>query len=277
VRKILVLLLTVLTSTVLFGQEEKPKQQKIYKFNYKTEIPITLGLHVFNLYGQNLIDNKKVLEPAQVLNLSKKNVWRLDRQVLYQSISQRSTANTISDWGMYITLVAPSLLFLDDNIRSDWKDIVLLYLETQGVSSNLFAWSGALNINRSRPLVYYSNIPMEEKTGSGTLSSFFSGHTSTTATASFFTAKVFADYHPELGGKKNWLYAAALIPPAFVGYYRIRALKHFPTDVLTGTIAGAAVGILVPHFHKIVKRRNKNLTIVPFTGENSGLCISYKF
>jgi membrane-associated phospholipid phosphatase len=117
---------------------------------------------------------------------------------------------------------------------------------------------------------------MESKTGDGTTDSWFSGHTSTTSTASFFMAKVLSDYHPELGGKKWLLYGAAIIPPAIIGIYRVKALKHFPTDVIMGTAVGAAVGILIPHLHKITKK-NKDLSIAPFAGQYSGLAMSLKF
>jgi undecaprenyl-diphosphatase len=33
----------------------------------------------------------------------------------------------------------------------------------------------------------------------------------------------------------------------FTSIYRVRAAKHFPTDVLAGTFAGAGIGIVVPH------------------------------
>lgn len=68
-----------------------------------------------------------------------------------------------------------------------------------------------------------------------------------------------------------------LIPPALVGYHRYIVLKHFPTDIMTGIIIGAATGILVPHFHKIVIRKNENLSIVPFAGVYSGLVVSLRF
>ena len=35
-----------------------------------------------------------------------------------------------------------------------------------------------------------------------------------------------------------------------VSVYRVRAGKHFPTDVLAGTFAGAGIGIVVPHLHR---------------------------
>ena len=111
----------------------------------------------------------------------------------------------------------------------------------------------------------------------GSTDSFFSGHTSTTAAASFFMAKVYTDLHPETEGKKWLFYVAALAPPAVVGYFRYKALKHFPTDVLTGIAVGAASGVLIPHLHKKKEGKNKNLTVIPYAGISSGLLVQYKF
>jgi undecaprenyl-diphosphatase len=50
---------------------------------------------------------------------------------------------------------------------------------------------------------------------------------------------------------RPWLtLAGGTMLTAFVGYERIRAGAHFPTDVIAGTMAGAAVGVLVPHLHR---------------------------
>lgn len=87
-----------------------------------------------------------------------------------------------------------------------------------------------------------------------------------TAGATFFIAKVLCDYHTEWGAKRLWLYAAAIVPPAVVGYFRYRGMMHFPTDLMVGMAVGAAVGILVPHFRKITRKLNKDMSIVPFTG-----------
>ena len=100
---------------------------------------------------------------------------------------------------------------------------------------------------------------------------FFSGHVSMTAGASFFIAKVYNDYHPELGWKKWLFYGAALIPPALVGYGRYRGFMHFPSDILTGLTVGATVGIMVPHLHKIAKENGSRLSLLPFAGEYNGL------
>jgi membrane-associated phospholipid phosphatase len=245
--------------------------------NYWIDLPVTGALFASYYLGYKALDRKTAPTSDQIINLNKTDVWKFDRVALYQDVSYMDKARDISDWGLRISQFLPVLLFIDGKIRKDWYDIALLYFETQAVALNSYLLGGPFFIDRYRPHAYYSELSVESNTNSGTLNSWFSGHTSTTATASFFMAKVIIDYHPELGGKKWLVYAAALIPPAFVGYYRIKALKHFPTDVLMGTAVGASIGILVPHFHKLVMKKNNNLSFVPFAGSHTGVLVSLKF
>jgi len=275
-------LLLIIICSILFsvnGQDNKPVRKKVYKLNYKIEIPVTVGLYAINYYGFGVLRRKPTLSIDEINALNKDDVWAFDRRALEQSYSdsKRETALTASDWGMNVSLILPVFLFLDKKIRKDWLDITLLYLETQAINSNLYTWTGPMLTDRIRPLVYYDEVDMEEKTGSGTTSSFFSGHTSWTAGASFFMAKVISDYHPELGGKKWLVFAAALIPPAFVGYNRYKGLKHFPTDIIFGTAVGAAAGILTPHLHKNKKDRKVSMSLVPYSGKYSGLAFKMAF
>ncbi|MCK5079568.1 MAG: phosphatase PAP2 family protein [Bacteroidales bacterium] len=268
--------LLIIICSVLFnvnGQDGKSVHEKVYKINYKIDIPVTAGLFAINYYGFNVLRRKPTLDINQINALNINDVWAFDRRALEQSYSYsaRESALTASDWGMNISIFLPVLLFLDKKIRKDWLDIALLYLETQAINSNLYTWGGPMLTNRIRPLVYYDEVALDEKTGSGTTNSFFSGHTSWTAGASFFMAKVISDYHPELGAKKWLLFAVALIPPTFVGYQRYRGLKHFPTDIAVGTAVGAAVGVLTPHLHKNKENRKVSMSLVPYSGQYSGL------
>ena len=276
-KKVTLFLIAYFVLVNLFGQNSKSEHNKVYHLNYKVDIPVTVGLIATNYYGFSLLRQKPHLDAIQINSLNKNDVWAFDRRALEQnySYSCRQKALDISDWGMNISIFMPVFLALDKKIRKDWYDVLLLYIETQFVGSNMYAYAGPMFTKRIRPFVYYPEIPLEDKLGNGTTDSFFSGHTSWTATASFFMAKVISDYHPELGEKKWLLYAAAMIPPTFVGYHRYRGLKHFPTDIAVGTMIGAAVGILIPHFHKIT--RNSNISLVPYTGEYSGLAFSMKF
>ena len=258
-----------------FAQKEKKTREKVYKMNYWVDVPVTAGLFVTHYFGFQALSNKTIPTPDQINALNKNDIWWFDKVALYQDVSKMDQAREISDLGLKIAGIMPVLLFIDKKIRKDWYDIILLYLETQAVAQNAYLVGGPLFINRYRPFTYYDELSMDSRASKGSTDSWFSGHTSTTSTASFFMAKVISDYHPELGGKKWLVFAAAAVPPAIVGIYRIKALKHFPTDVIMGTTVGAAVGILIPHFHKVIK--NKDLSVVPFSGRHTGLAMSYRF
>ncbi len=260
-------------------QDSTVVRKKVYKMNYAIEIPVTAGLFAINYYGFSQLKKKPGLEEAQINALNKDDVWAFDRIALKQTYSEtkRQNALTASDWGMNITIMLPALLFIDKEIRKDWLDVAILYLETQSINSNIYTWGGPMWTKRIRPFVYYDDIAMDEKLEIGTTDAFFSGHTSWTAGASFFMAKVLSDYHPEWGAKKWWLFAAAVIPPAVVGHCRYKGLKHFPTDVMFGTAVGAAIGILNPHLHKNRKNKKNTFSVAPYSGEYSGLAFRLIF
>lgn len=259
------------------GQDSISSHEKVYKLNYKTEIPVTVGLYGLNLLGFLQINKKTPLDTSQINSLNKNDIWAFDRVAVKQSYPPPSNIYDLADLGLYATLFSPALLFLDKQIRQSWGDIALLYFETQAININLYVWGGPAFTGRVRPIVYYTESPLDFKLGSSATDSFFSGHVSMTAGASFFIAKVLSDYHPELGAKKWLLYGAALVPPAFVGYTRYRGLMHFPTDIIIGATVGAAVGISVPHLHKITNTKSKDLSILPFAGRYTGLAFSMKF
>lgn len=73
-----------------------------------------------------------------VVYLNRDDIWRFDRCAPYQDGGNYESAQLISDIGMNITLFLPALLALDDEIRKDWLDVFLIYLETQAISAKLY-------------------------------------------------------------------------------------------------------------------------------------------
>lgn len=270
------LFLTILSIIIVqssFAQNKEPKEPSVYKVNKKIEIPVTVGLFIIHQFGFKAINDKPGLTEYEVSQLDANDIWKFDRIATQQNADYADKAHTISDWILNITVVLPGLLVIDNKIRKDWFDLLVLYGETHAINTSVYIATAAIT-DRIRPYVYNADVSIGDKTGHGTKISFYSGHVSTTASASFFMAKVYSDYHPELGNKKFWLYGAALIPPIAVGYYRIKAMKHFPTDVITGITVGAAAGILVPHLHKI-KKEKSNFSFIPFAGGLNGLKVRY--
>jgi len=250
-------------------------QSDVYNVNPYIDGAITLGAAATSYWGMAIVDKKAPLDSTEIAGLDANDINRFDRSATEQDADYIYTAWKISDYGMRGSMFLPLILLLDREIRQDWAPVFLLYLETQAIVGNLYSWGAAIHIDRIRPLVYHPDVSYEDKTFVRNKNSFYSGHTSTAAAGSFFAAKVYCDYHPELGNKKFIFYGLALIPPAFTGYYRYKGMKHFPTDVLTGMAVGAATGILVPHLHK--HRKNKNLTLVPVAGRYTGIAMSLKF
>jgi membrane-associated phospholipid phosphatase len=123
-----------------------------------------------------------------------------------------------------------------------------------------FSFFGPAFQNKYRPIVYYDQFPIQDRSGGNQRNSMYSGHVASSAASTFFLVKVYSDYHPELGHKKLLLYGLASIPPLIEGYFRVKALAHFPTDVMTGFIIGGACGIIVPELHRI-KKKNVQLDV----------------
>ncbi len=246
----------------------------VYNVNPWVDGPITVGAFLTNWLGLEIVDKKTPLDSLDLAGLDPMNVNSFDRSALYLDISKMQSARDLSDIGMRVSFFAPVILLLDKEIRNDWAPVLLLYLESQAINGNLFSWGAAMHIDRIRPVAYYDEAEYEERTFYRNKNSFFSGHTSSSAAASFFVAKVYCDYHPELGAKKFIFYGLAAILPVFTGINRYRGLKHFPTDVLTGMTVGAATGILVPHLHK---KKNPNMVFVPVTGSYSGFAMTLNF
>jgi len=256
------------------SQQKDSLDNRVYKVKALIDIPITTVTLATNLYGFKVTDQKPRLDSATIFSLDPNDINRFDRSATQQNVDFAPTARKLSDIGMYVSYGLPFILLADQEIRKDWAPLLLLYLETEAIVGNLFSWGAAVHIDRIRPLVYNPDVPYEEKIFKRNKNSFYSGHTSTSAASSFFVAKVYCDYHPELGRRKFLIYSIAIIPPAFTGFMRYKGMKHFPTDVMTGIAVGAVTGILVPHLHK---NKNKNFAMVPFSGQYTGLAISMKF
>jgi membrane-associated phospholipid phosphatase len=136
-------------------------------------------------------------------------------------------------------------------------------------ADNAVYFGAGFTVRRPRPLTYNPLVPTSEKTGTGKSNSFFSGHTSFSSAATFFMAKVYTDYHHIRGWNRILAYTIAAVPPALVGYYRMRAGKHFKTDVMLGFLVGATSGIIVPELHRNKEKKNA-LTMIPYYSEGSG-------
>lgn len=264
----LLLALGLLASVSLYSQSDSSTRgrEKIYKVSVKYELPAaTAGLILFSTVGlPAVIKNAEVTE-AELAKLDPADVHWFDRPVIF---NQRTYSSAISSSDIFLnsSLIAPVLLALDKKLRKDWIGLVSMYLVTHAINNTIFL--GAVSsVRRVRPLVYNTELPISERTGDAKNNSFYSGHVANAAASTFFIVKIFTDYHHIKGWKRMALYSAAAVPPALIGNYRLRAGRHFRSDVIAGFLIGATCGIMVPELHRIKKGRN--LSIEPFYSPQS--------
>ena len=105
--------------------------------------------------------------------------------------------------------------------------------------------------------------------------SFFSGHAAITATVSATATYLAFARSPH--NARPWITLLAGVGlTTFVSIERVRAGAHFPTDVIAGSIAGAGIGLVVPHLHRTadIKQRRIWVGFAPvhsYEGERGGL------
>lgn len=227
--------------------------QSPYEINPVLDYSMAGGLTLNSLGAHYYQAQVTPLVQQDLLALDADDIWRFDRVA---TTAWRPTAGHLSDLGLYPAMIAPVGLLLGQDVRNNWGQHLLLYWETLTLIDGLTTWTKSLAL-RNRPFNYYyantyPNHPPDLEAAvleSDARFSFFSGHTSFTAASSFFFAKTFHDYYPN-SPARPWVWAGAALLPALVGYLRVRAGKHYPTDVMAGYLIGAAVGFGVPALHR---------------------------
>jgi len=261
---------SVSTTTTHMAMNNEPNGP-VYKLKPAVDIPLTAVTAGWSIYAFTKIYNKEDIPISTVQSLRKENINGFDRWGA--DVYSEKAANT-SDFFFYGSMPLPLVLLADKHIRKDAGKIGFLYLEAMSVTGLLYTGSVYL-FDRYRPVTYNTDLPASERARGGNKNSFFAGHVALVATSTFFTAKTFADYHPN-SKLRHVFYGAAIVSTVGTGYLRHRGGKHFPSDIIIGTAVGTLSGILVPHFHKNPLLKNNRLSITPFAGESNGLALRYK-
>jgi membrane-associated phospholipid phosphatase len=244
----------------------------VYKIKPWVDIPVTIFVDAFSFYGMSVIYGRDKVPASEILALNKNDINKFDRPI---TNNYSVKAKDASDLFFYSSMPLPLLLLIDKKIRKDGLNVGLLFLETMGTTGVLYT-SSAMIVNRYRPYAYNPDVSIDKITGGGVKNSFFAGHPALVATSTFFMAKVYTDYHPNM--KNKWiLYAIAGSASATTGLLRLKGGQHFKTDVIAGIVIGTTVGILVPHLHKNKSMFASKLSLMPNIKKGStGFTAFYK-
>jgi membrane-associated phospholipid phosphatase len=204
-----------------------------------------------------IMSNNSKLTEDRVNSLSPGDVNSFDRIAVgpYQE-------DVLGDVLLYSSFFLPVTFLTYENTREDFGTLSLMYGEVVLVNAAINGLVKGLT-TRNRPYVYDENSPADKKDEVNVRHAFYSGHTSVTASNSFFTARVFTEYLSD-NTAKTLIWTAAALIPAVTGFSRINTHNHFPTDVIVGYIVGAAIGYLIPELHKYENENNEPVTTEQF-------------
>lgn len=258
--------LIVISTLAIIISQNSIQAQSPYELNWKKDGGlvalggISAGL---GLYTRTKV---QLLTTSEIAALNNQNVNAFDR---FATNNYSTSADKTSDVFWATTHALPFLFLANQKSRKDILKLGILYGEVAFITTGITLIIKS-TAKRTRPFVYNSDAPLDKKLTRNARTAFLSGHTSISAANSFFAAKVFADYFPNSKWKPA-IWTAAAIFPGITGYLRVRAGKHYPTDVIAGYALGAAVGILIPHWHK---KKRKNLS---FYGSPTGMLVQVRF
>lgn len=256
----------LITFNFSFGQNSNSSP---FKLDFKKEAILFGSGAAVGATALFIISNIDPLTTEQINSLNPDDVNSFDRP--YIGPLHPDNAGDILLVGSYFL---PLTFLAVDDTRKDFWDITVMYGEVFLINAGI---NGIVKgaVARTRPYTYDDSTPIEDKTDRGAKFSFYSGHTSFTASACFFTAKVFSEYLTD-NTAKILIWSTAAIYPAITGILRINDHWHFPTDVIVGYIAGAAIGYLIPELHK---NNNKSSISLNSSGNlhNPVLSIQIKF
>lgn len=233
-----------------FSQFEYTLQPKKDRAIIGTSLGLGIGSAIFYL-------TDKPVTADRVEALNPMGINPLDRSATKNWSPQLSE---ISDFGLIVGVVTPTLLLLSDNVRGNSPVFSAMYAET--LISTIAVMGFVKNTTlRMRPYAYNPNVPMSKRVSSSAQRSFFSGHTALAFSSAVFTSTLFSHYHPN-SSLKPWVWSSAMAFASGVGYLRYASGKHFPTDIIAGAIVGTTIGYLVPKLHEQRPKKSANAIIL---------------
>ena len=241
-----------------------------------------LGISAGFAILSDMIISTGELRPQQISpTFSTSQLLGIDRIAVTQHVDSR--ARMLSNIGLYAAISYTLIDSVATGFREDSKQAALIdgiiYAEVLSLTAGVTNLA-KMAVRRPRPIAYieaakHKNDPNYSNTDTDSSLSFFSGHAANCgAVAGTATYLAFTRSPHSI---RPWitLVGGALLT-GFVGYERVRAGAHFPTDVIAGGIAGAGLGVLVAHLHRedTAKQRRVWIGFTPALGTGGALTLS---
>jgi membrane-associated phospholipid phosphatase len=261
----------VLSAAPAAHADEPSLTPRFEKSQHFTIDPVVDGVLIATSYGFSVLLDM-ILSTGEIrpsLPGSTDKLLAIDRVAVTQSIDPH--AGTYSNIGIWVAYGYVLLDLAHSGLRDGRNALLvdaIMYAESLSLTSMLTSMT-KIAVRRPRPIDYVNCGSTETAPGGACTTdtnlqlSFFSGHASA-AGAMSATATYLAFVRSGAHSARPWItLVVGTALTAFISYERVRSGEHFPTDVIVGATAGAAIGVLVPHFHRRPHLHEKRLEIAP--------------
>ena len=281
-KKIILIEVICLLVNLVSAQNSYWNYQSPYNLSLKKDL-ITGGISLSTYFVGKFIEQDEDLHPFEVGSFTQediKNINFIDRGVAGRWDIDAKATGIILKRASKISASIGLALF-PGNLKSRGS-LCLIYLEGYFLTQGLTSFAKGTT-DRYRPFTYQTMDQIDELesdareqflkeiAGNDIEDSFFSGDASSTAYSFIFTAKVFNDYFPD-SKLKYGIWGVSITGTALQAYFRAKSGKHFPTDVIVGSLVGGSLGFLIPQLHK--NFQEQRLSINP---SSYGISLTYEF
>ncbi len=162
-------------------------------------------------------------------------------------------AGRIADVTLLTTMALP-LPMLIEGVDERSAAATMIYAQTHSVNFLLTAVA-KFTVRRPRPYTYDSSSPAADHDcgrDSDRCLSFFSGHASTSFAAALSSVMLVSESARIPPGVRLGAWGVQLGLAGATAHLRVRAGKHFPSDVIVGSLVGSTIGVVVPLLHRDV-------------------------
>lgn len=162
------------------------------------------------------------------------------------------SAAQLSDKLLVASVMLPLAVQASQGFDTSMGNASLILAEAS--SLNLFLNSSVkLLVRRPRPYTHSKDsriVDFADRQGSDAYRSFYSGHTSS-AFAAATTGSILYSMRTDEPWARHTVWGLEFLLAGVTAQLRVRAGRHYRTDIWVGSLAGIAVGALVPALHEL--------------------------
>lgn len=230
----------------------QPQNRTPYRVEAGVELPLTVGIGLTAALLPGLL-TERTLEAPPCGRCDPNHIWLgLDRSVVRNDSRAASLASDLLLGSLVAGALFGSLIDVgiddDDEGARGWAADLMVTTEALTIDLALTQLVKHL-VRRPRPYAYNPNVALARKLDRDASLSFFSGHASLAFASATALSYTFWQRHPSDALGRGLVLGLSLAAATGTGYLRVRAGKHFWSDVVVGALVGGAVGLLVPLLH----------------------------